>query len=169
MLTNALTYASKDYKRLHNWADEYNGNVNAKYDQVSNLLVNLRGNGVLTSPNGLGGSAQTLDVIVENIGAWGKCSTGTDFHESWFQSPRKDLEAAGLLTEYFKHTDLGAGCAVSANAALEKTRENIGIQAVDDLDKLDDTNKKLVEFIEKSGAWPAEENGIKTVRSLCST
>ena len=166
MLTNALTYASKDYKRLHNWADEYNGNVNAKYDQVSNLLVNLRGNGVLTSPNGLGGSAQTLDVIVENIGAWGKCSTGTDFHESWFQSPRKDLEAAGLLTEYFKHTDLGAGCALSANAALEKTRENIGIQAVDDLDKLDDTNKKLVEFIEKSGAWPAEENGIKTVRSL---
>ena len=166
MLTNALTYASKDYKRLHNWADEYNGNVNAKYDQVSNLLLSLNGNGLLTSPNGFGGSAQTVDVIVENIGAWGKCSTGTDFHDNWFQSPRKDLEAAGLLTEYFKHTDLGAGCALSANAALEKTRENIGIQAVDDLDKLDDTNKKLVEFIEKSGAWPAEENGIKTVRSL---
>ena len=167
MLTNALTYASKDYKRLHNWADEYNGNVNFKYDQVSNLLVSLTsGTGILTSPNGLGGSAQTLDLMVENIGAWGKCSTGTEFHDTWFQSPRKELEAAGLLTEYFKHTDLGAGCALSANAALEKTRADIGVQAVDDLDKLEDTNEKLAEFIQTSGAWPAEENGIKTVRSL---
>ena len=167
MLTNALTYASKDYKRLHNWADEYNGNVNFKYDQVSKLLVSLTsGKGILTSPNGLGGSAQTLDLMVENIGAWGKCSTGTEFHDTWFQSPRKELEAAGLLTEYFKHTDLGAGCALSANAALEKTRADIGVQAVDDLDKLEDTNEKLAEFIQTSGAWPAEENGIKTVRSL---
>jgi len=64
---NALTYASKDYKRLHNWADEYNGNVNTKYDQVPNQLLSLKGNGLLTSPNGFGGSAQTLDVIVEKI------------------------------------------------------------------------------------------------------
>jgi hypothetical protein len=71
-----------------------------------------------------------------------------------------------LLTEYFKHTDLGAGCAVSATAALEKTRVNIGDAAVDELDKLDDANEKLGEFISNSGAWPAEENGIKTVRSL---
>ena len=71
-----------------------------------------------------------------------------------------------MLTEYFKHTDLGAGCAVSATAALEKTRVNIGDAAVDELDKLDDANEKLSEFISNSGAWPAEENGIKTVRSL---
>jgi len=166
VLTNALRYASKDYRRLNNWADEYNGNVNYKYDQVSNLLVNLKGDGILTSSKGLGGSAQTLDIMVGNIAAWGHCSTGTEFHDVWFQSPRKDLEAAGLLTEYFKHTDLGAGCAVSATAALEKTRGRSGNQVVDDLDKLDDTNEKLATFISKSGAWPAEENGIKTVRSL---
>ena len=82
------------------------------------------------------------------------------------EGPRGRGPSHGVLNKCFKHTDLGAGCAVSANAALEKTRENIGIQAVDGLDKLDDTNEKLVEFIEKSGAWPAEENGIKTVRSL---
>ena len=87
MLTNALRYASKDYRRLNNWADEYNGNVNYKYDQVSNLLVNLKGDGILTSSKGLGGSAQTLDIMVGNIAAWGHCSTGTEFHDVWFQSP----------------------------------------------------------------------------------
>ena len=88
VLTNALRYASKDYRRLNNWADEYNGNVNYKYDQVSNLLVNLKGDGILTSSKGLGGSAQTLDIMVGNIAAWGHCSTGTEFHDVWFQSPR---------------------------------------------------------------------------------
>ena len=77
MLTNALTYASEDYRRLHNWADEYNKNINVKYDQVSNLLVNIEsGHGVLTSHNGLGGSAQTRELMVDNIAVWGKCSTG---------------------------------------------------------------------------------------------
>ena len=77
VLTNALTYASKDYRRLHNWADEYNGNINMKYDQVSKLLVNIEsGQGILTSPNGLGGSAQTRELMVDNIAVWGKCSTG---------------------------------------------------------------------------------------------
>jgi len=156
VLTNALTYASEDYRRLHNWANEYNENINMKYDQVSNLLVNIEsGVGVLTSPNGLGGSAQTRELMVDNIAVWGKCSTGTEFLDHLFQSPRKDLEAAGLLTEYFKHTDLGAGCAVSATAALEKKS-----------DKLDSTNAKIQDYIEQSGAWPAEKNGIKTVRSL---
>ena len=93
---------------------------------------------------------------------------GRDFHDVWFQSPRKDLEKAGLLTEYFKHTDLGAACSISATAALKKTRGAIGIEAIDELDKLETTDEKLTEFIEKSGAWPAEENGIKTVRSLLS-
>merc|ERR1712127_958715 len=88
VLTNALRYASKDYRRLNNWADEYNGNVNYKYDQVSNLLVNLKGDGILTSSKGLGGSAQTLDIMVGNIAAWGHCSTGTEFHDVWFQRPR---------------------------------------------------------------------------------
>ena len=72
-----------------------------------------------------------------------------------FQSPRKDLEAAGLLTEFFKHTDLGAACAISASAALEKNS-----------DKFDSTNAKIQDYIEQSGAWPAEKNGIKTIRSL---
>ena len=59
-------------------------------------------------------------------------------------------------------------CAISATAALKKTRGAIGIEAIDELDKLETTDEKLTEFIEKSGAWPAEENGIKTVRSLLS-
>ena len=119
---------------------------------------------------------------------------GRDFHDAWFQSSRIDLERAGLLTEYFKHTDLGAGCAISANptltltptptptptptltrcaisatSALKKTRGAIGIEAIDELDKLETTDEKLTEFIQNSGAWPAEENGIKTVRSLSLT
>ena len=43
---------------------------------MATLLVNLKGDGLLTSPVGFGGSAQTLDLMIENIGAWGKCSTG---------------------------------------------------------------------------------------------
>merc|ERR1712106_1102380 len=78
----------------------------------------------------------------------------TDFHDTWFQSPRKDLEAAGIMTEFFKHTDVSRACAISATAALEKK-----------LDKLDSTNAKLRTYIDESGAWPGE-NGIKTVRSL---
>ena len=85
----------------------------------------------------------------------GACSTGSEFYDNWFQSPRKDLEAAGLLTEHFKQSDLGVACAISATAALEKKEG-----------KLDKTNEKLVDYLSKSGAWPAEENGIKTVRSL---
>ena len=33
-LTNALAYASEDFGQLNKWAEEYNGNVNNKYNQV---------------------------------------------------------------------------------------------------------------------------------------
>ena len=79
----------------------------------------------------------------------------TEFHDAWFQSSRKQLESAGLLTEYFKHTDLCAACAISATVALEKKSS-----------KMASTEKKLGEYIEQSGAWAPEANGIKTVRSL---
>ena len=97
-----------------------------------------------------------------NLNPYPYPNLGRDFHDVWFQSPRKDLEKAGLLTEYFKHTDLGAGCAISATAALKKTRGLTGNKAIDELDKLETTDEKLTDFIEKSGAWPAEENGITT-------
>ena len=155
MLTNALKYASEDYSRLNNWAVDYNSNVNEKYAQVTAQLISLNGNGLLTSPNGLGGTNATKPIIKANIEAWGRCSTAGAFNDHWFQSPRKELERAGLLREYWKHVDLGAACAISANAALESKSP-----------KLESTNAKLREFIEESGAWPAEENGIKTVRSL---
>ena len=77
----------------------------------------------------------------------------TEFHDAWFQSSRKELEAAGLLTEFFKHTDLCAACAISATAALEKKSG-----------KMASTEEKLRDYIDQSGAW--EENGIKSVRSL---
>jgi len=157
VLTNALKWASEDsdYDRLNKWAVDYNSNVNTKYAAVTSVLIALGGNGLLTSANGLGGSDASLPVMKENIEAWGACSTATEFHDQWFQSPRKDLEAAGLLTEYFKHTDLCAACAISASAALEKKE-----------DKFASTNEKLRDYIDKSGAWPVEKNGIKTVRSL---
>ena len=78
----------------------------------------------------------------------------TEFHDAWFQSSRKELEAAGLLTEFFKHTDLCAACAISATAALEKKSG-----------KMASTEEKLRDYIDHSGAWAPEANGIKTVRS----
>ena len=33
-LTNALVWASDDFKQLNKWADQYNANVNTKYGQV---------------------------------------------------------------------------------------------------------------------------------------
>merc|ERR1712106_630541 len=95
----------------------------------------------------------SLPVMKTSIEAWGACSTATEFHDAWFQSSRKQLESAGLLTEYFKHTDLCAACAISATVALEEKSE-----------KMASTEEKLREYIELSGAW--EENGIKSVRSL---
>ena len=156
MLTNALKWASEDsdYNRLNKWAVDYNSNVNDKYSAVTSTLMALGGHGLLTSANGLGGSDASVPVMKENIEAWGACSTPTEFFEVWFQSSRKELEAAGLLTEFFKHTDLCAACAISATAALEQKSG-----------KMASTEKKLGEYIEESGAWPAEANGIKTVRS----
>jgi len=154
VLTNALMWASEDYNRLNRASVDYNSNVNTKYSAVTGVLIALGGNGLLTSANGLGGCDASLPIMKANIEAWGACSTATDFHDAWFQSPRKDLEAAGIMTEFFKHTDLSRACAISATAALEKK-----------LDKLDSTNAKLRDYIDQSGAWP-EENGIKTVRSL---
>ena len=78
----------------------------------------------------------------------------TEFHDAWFQSSRKELESAGLLTEYFKHTDLCAACAISATVALEKKSK-----------KMASTEEKLRDYIDQSGAWAPEDNGIKTVRS----
>ena len=78
----------------------------------------------------------------------------TEFHDAWFQSSRKQLESAGLLTEYFKHTDLCAACAISATVALEKKSK-----------KMASTEEKLRDYIDHSGAWAPEANGIKTVRS----
>ena len=156
MLTNALKWASEDsdYNRLNKWAVDYNSNVNTKYAAVTSVLIALGGNGLLTSANGLGGCDASLPVMKANIEAWGACSTPTEFFEVWFQSSRKELEAAGLLTEFFKHTDLCAACAISATAALEQKSK-----------KMASTEEKLGEYIEESGAWPAEANGIKTVRS----
>jgi len=155
VLTNALKYASEDYGRLNKWAVDYNSNVNTKYGAVTSVLIALGGEGLLTSANGLGGCDASLPVMKANIEAWGACSTPTEFFEAWFQSPRKDLERAGLLTEFFKHTDLCAACAISATAALESKSS-----------KLDSTEAKLRDYIDQSGAWAPEENGIKTVRSL---
>merc|ERR1712127_1020670 len=59
VLTNALKWGAGDskYKRLSPWADVYNSNVNNKYQAVATVLIStLTGNGLLTSPNGLGGS-----------------------------------------------------------------------------------------------------------------
>ena len=128
--------------------------MNEKYNQVSTTLVEPN-KGILTSSGGLGGNNQIISIVADNIATWGASSTSSEFYDNWFQSPRKDLEAAGLLTEYFKQADLGVACATSATAALEEKKG-----------KLDETNEQLVEFISKSGAWPAENNGIKTVRSL---
>ena len=97
VLTNALKYASEDYTRLNKWAVDYNSNVNTKYAAVTSVLIALGGNGLLTSANGLGGCDASLPVMKANIEAWGACSTPTEFFEAWFQSPRKDLERAGLL------------------------------------------------------------------------
>ena len=77
----------------------------------------------------------------------------TEFHDAWFQSSRKELEAAGLLTEFFKHTDLCAACAISATAALEQKSK-----------KMATTEEKLCDYIDQSGAWAPKDNGIKTVR-----
>ena len=60
---------------------------------------------------------------------------------------------SGLLTEFFKHTDLCAACAISATAALEQKSK-----------KMASTEEKLCDYIDQSGAWAPEENGIKTVR-----
>ena len=156
MLTNALKYASEDanYNRLNKWAVDYNSNVNTKYGAVTSVLIALGGQGLLTSANGLGGCDASLPVMKANIEAWGACSTPTEFFEVWFQSSRKELEAAGLLTEFFKHTDLCAACAISATAALEQKSS-----------KMASTEEKLCDYIDKSGAWAPEANGIKTVRS----
>merc|ERR1712106_1294078 len=59
------------------------------------------------------------------------------------------------MGEYFKHTDLCAACSISAAVALEKKSE-----------KMASTEEKLREYIEESGAWAPEANGIKSVRSL---
>ena len=128
--------------------------MNDKYNQVSTTLVEPN-KGILTSSGGLGGNNQIISIVADNIATWGASSTSSEFYDNWFQSPRKDLEAAGLLTEYFKHTDLCAATALSASAALEKKE-----------DKFASTNEKLRDYIDKSGAWPVEKNGIKTVRSL---
>ena len=123
--------------------------------QVTTTLVQPD-NGILTSTQtGLGGTNEVRSIIEENMAAWGSCSTASEFYEKWFQSPREDLEAAGLLTEHFKQSDLGVACALNANAALENKER-----------KFDKTNDKIAEYISKSGAWPAATNGIKTVRSL---
>ena len=120
--------------------------------QVTTTLVQPD-NGILTSSQaGLGGTNEVRSIIQDNIAAWGSCSTASEFYDKWFESPRKDLEAAGLLTEHFKQSDLGVSCAASANAALEENKEG----------KFDTTNDKIAEYISKSGAWPAEKNGIKT-------
>jgi len=102
VLTNALKWASEDsdYNRLNKWAVDYNSNVNTKYAAVTRVLIALGGKGLLTSANGLGGCDASLPVMKANIEAWGACSTPTEFFEAWFQSPRKDLERAGLITEF---------------------------------------------------------------------
>jgi len=156
VLTNALLWASEDFKQLFKWADQYNANINLKYGQVIDDLV-PPDNGIITSSNGgLGGTNEVRSIIEENIAAWGSCSTASEFYDKWFQSPRKDLEAAGLLTEHFKQSDLGVACAANANTALESDKEG----------KFDETNDKIAKYISTSRAWPAGKNGIKTVRSL---
>ena len=158
VLTNALKYASSESEdaALNKWAVEYNSNVNSKYAAVTKVLIALDGEGLLTSPKGLGGTFATLPHLKANIEAWGKCTSADEYLDHWFQSPREDLEAAGLCSEFFKHTSNGAAFSVAASEALETA----------DSSKLATTNEKLKEYIGASGAWAPEENGIKTVRSL---
>ena len=43
VLTNALLWASEDFKQLSKWGKQYNANINTKYGQVcSHLAVHTR-------------------------------------------------------------------------------------------------------------------------------
>merc|ERR1712060_750886 len=88
--------------------------------------------GLVTSmENGLGGTPATQQLMWEMLNSWGRCDSTAEFVETFFDAPRAALEEAGILTEFWKHLDIGAGFAVLTSATLEKKEE-----------KLDKTNER---------------------------
>ena len=94
--------------------------MNYKYNAVTSALCAPE-TGLVTSAKGLGGSMDTLAEMKTNIGAWGACGSTTAFLDAWLSAPRKDLEEAGVLTEWFKHVDCASGFAVAACVEIKFT------------------------------------------------
>lgn len=140
--------------------------LNVPHSQVTGLLIPLAGDplgseassGLLTSSFGLGGGVENgvaTKALIESavMDVWGSCTTATCFAESWFEAPRSDLEKAGLLTEFFKHVDVGACAAITIEAALD---DGSGLLA--------ETDATIGTYLDESNYF--ETNGIRSVRTL---
>lgn len=111
------------FEEMNKWANFYANNVQTKYEQVGRVLIrdppkpnvlppidpeNLDNfNAVITGKNGFGSVEEAIRPVLANLlNTWGQCRSAQDWLDGMMSISTKDMESAGILTEFRKHVDL---------------------------------------------------------------
>lgn len=161
LLTNALRACTHSWSvpELNAWADEYVEEIPIKYVEVGALLISekVEGTAAITGEGGLGGSPDVIPLLEDRLDAWGQSATADEFLEKgWLSAPRAALEKAGVLTEFFKHVDLGVEFSKAVSAA-------------EDPEKLAGVESDLGKFCGNCGKWKSSLSSLETWIQLMVT
>jgi hypothetical protein len=144
LMTSALQYASQDFKELNIWAESYAANVVEKYDQVGTLLIAgpapmplevildsskgaesfLKANAVITGAAGFGSSQSVRLILKDLLNTWTKAPKAKDFLENTIPLSPEEMEKAGILTEFTKHSKTVNPFAADTTRALREIDED---------------------------------------------
>lgn len=174
LLTSAFQYVSEDYEEMHQWAKFYANNVQKTYDQVADLLIrdapvpglldgegeNLkRYNAIITGVNGFGAApSPTRKILSDLMNQWGQSSTASGWLDGMMNISRKDMEKAGILTQYNKQVDL---VAPFANDAANAFRD---INA----DKTTIAELRLKDYLKRCGTFTSTIDSLDSWIELMS-
>jgi hypothetical protein len=174
LLTSAFQYVSEDYEEMHQWAKFYANNIQSKYDQVADLLIrdapvpgpldftgeNLkRYNAVITGVNGFGAEPNpTKEILLDMMNRWGQSSTASGWLDFMMNISRKDMEKAGILTEFYKQVDLVAPFAKDAANAFRDINA----------DKTTIAELRLKDYLKRCGSFTSTIDSLDSWIQLMS-
>ena len=116
---------------------------------------------LISGPEGFGSSQEIRTILKTRvIDAWGQAKNVDDFFDAFFCAPRADLESAGLLTEFFRHTELVEDFAEDVAEALQKKRR--GTSKEDAEKQFKRAEKALAKYVSKCGEWKGTVSTIDT-------
>jgi hypothetical protein len=171
LMTSAFQFVSDEYPVMHQWAKYYAYNVHTKYEQVGRALIRYpptfgsdpangdRLNAVITGKNGFGSVEEEIrPILADLLNSWGQCTTAQELLDGMMNISTKDMDCAGILTEFRKHVDLIPPFAKEVTGAFHDI----------DQDKATVVESRMKEYLQNCGKFTSNIDSLETWIELMS-